>query len=153
MSSNREGLQLRNDITRSRETGTLAFVVLAQSEMIDDVTIIENAEMFIEWDKHFRTDSRGVIVREKVKDSWVLFRNIHPIIDKSQNIQPSKDKQGTMWIRIGDVGDQWPTWSQPLGTHDAYPQGAQVTHNGKRWISEVENNVWEPGIAMWRLAE
>lgn len=26
-----------------------------------------------------------------------------------------------------------------------YAKGAKVTHNGKKWISNVDNNHWEPG--------
>lgn len=40
-------------------------------------------------------------------------------------------------------------WRQPAGAHDAYPLGARVSHAGKRWISDIDNNVWEPGIAGW----
>jgi hypothetical protein len=40
-------------------------------------------------------------------------------------------------------------WVQPAGAHDAYPLGAEVTHNGRLWISEVADNVWEPGVFGW----
>lgn len=36
-------------------------------------------------------------------------------------------------------------WVQPSGATDAYPLGAEVTHNGKAWVSKVAANVWEPG--------
>ena len=42
-------------------------------------------------------------------------------------------------------GDEWPDWVQPTGGHDAYPKGAQVSHQDKHWISEIDANVWEPG--------
>lgn len=45
--------------------------------------------------------------------------------------------------------EEWPAWVQPLGAHDAYMQGAQVTHNERHWISEADNNVWEPGVSGW----
>jgi hypothetical protein len=37
----------------------------------------------------------------------------------------------------------------------SYDSGVQVTHNGKTWLSMVDNNVWEPGAAgvyksIWR---
>ena len=32
----------------------------------------------------------------------------------------------------------------PAGAHDAYPKGAKVTHNGKRYTSNVDANTWEP---------
>ena len=41
-------------------------------------------------------------------------------------------------------------WVQPTGQHDAYPLGAQVTHNGRTWTSTVAANVWPPGTgALW----
>lgn len=47
----------------------------------------------------------------------------------------------------GDSGSSdWPEWVQPTGAHDAYAKGSQVTHNGKRYVSEIDANVWEPGV-------
>ena len=44
-------------------------------------------------------------------------------------------------------GDQWVA---PTGAHDAYPQGAEVEHDGKRWIGLTPVNVWAPGTSGWR---
>lgn len=55
----------------------------------------------------------------------------------------------SLWVRIDDPAIEWPEWRQPAGAHDAYPLGARVSHAGKRWISDIDNNVWEPGIAGW----
>lgn len=55
----------------------------------------------------------------------------------------------SLWVRIDDPAIEWPEWRQPEGAHDAYPEGAKVTHNGKRWVSLVDANVWEPGSAQW----
>lgn len=41
-----------------------------------------------------------------------------------------------------------PAWEQPDSTN-AYATGDKVTHNGKTWISNVDNNVWEPGAYGW----
>jgi hypothetical protein len=40
-------------------------------------------------------------------------------------------------------------WIQPTGAHDAYAQGAVVTHNEFTWVSDVDDNVWEPGVYGW----
>jgi len=40
-------------------------------------------------------------------------------------------------------------WVQPEGSHDAYPLGAKVTHDGFTWKNEVKDNVWEPGVYGW----
>ena len=37
-------------------------------------------------------------------------------------------------------------WVQPSSTNP-YMDGDQVTHNGKTWESQIDNNTWEPGIA------
>lgn len=41
-------------------------------------------------------------------------------------------------------------WVQPTGAHDAYPAGWTVTRDGKKWISLIDGNVWEPGVSGWR---
>ena len=42
-------------------------------------------------------------------------------------------------------------WEQPDSTN-AYSQGDKVMHNGKTWISDIDNNVWEPGVYGWTEA-
>lgn len=53
-----------------------------------------------------------------------------------------------LWAR-GYKPDEVPEWVQPTGAHDAYMLGAKVTHIGKTWESDVDNNVWEPGVYGW----
>jgi hypothetical protein len=55
----------------------------------------------------------------------------------------------SLWVRIADPAEEWPEWIQPVGGHDAYGIGAQVSHNGKHWASDVDGNVWEPGVYGW----
>lgn len=45
--------------------------------------------------------------------------------------------------------EEWPEWKQPAGAHDAYKKDDKVTHNGKKWISTVDANVWEPSVHGW----
>ena len=46
-----------------------------------------------------------------------------------------------------------PEWEQP-GSTNPYMKGDQVKHNGKTWVSLIDNNVWEPGVtgtaALWQ---
>lgn len=41
-----------------------------------------------------------------------------------------------------------PAWEQPESTNP-YSAGDKVTHNGKTWVSDIDNNVWEPGVYGW----
>lgn len=43
-----------------------------------------------------------------------------------------------------------PEWVQPDSTNP-YRKGDKVTHNGKTWISDIDNNVWEPGVYGWEI--
>jgi hypothetical protein len=54
----------------------------------------------------------------------------------------------SIWKQV-HLGDTVPAWSQPLGAHDAYPAGFRVTHNSITWVSNVDGNVWEPGVSGW----
>ncbi|MGI6151600.1 MAG: chitinase, partial [Christensenellales bacterium] len=55
----------------------------------------------------------------------------------------------SLWVAVADPAIEWPEWVQPSGSHDAYEKGAKVTHNGKRWTSSADGNVWEPGVYGW----
>ena len=39
-------------------------------------------------------------------------------------------------------------WEQPDSTN-TYSAGDKVTHNGKTWVSDIDNNSWEPGVYGW----
>ena len=42
--------------------------------------------------------------------------------------------------------EEYPAWEPYNGIPPVkYQKGSKVTHNGKKWESMVDNNVWEPG--------
>ena len=55
-----------------------------------------------------------------------------------------------LWARTST--EEWPEWIQPTGAQDAYNTGDKVSHNGKHWTSDVDGNVWEPGVYGWTEA-
>lgn len=56
----------------------------------------------------------------------------------------------SLWVEVADPSIEFPDWVQPTGAHDAYMSGDKVSHNEKHWISEADNNIWEPGVYGWR---
>lgn len=56
----------------------------------------------------------------------------------------------SLWVEVADPAIEYPEWVQPTGAHDAYMTGDKVSHNEKHWISEADNNIWEPGVYGWR---
>lgn len=55
----------------------------------------------------------------------------------------------SLWTKVltSDTGEALP-WEQPESTNP-YSKGDKVTHNGKTWISDIDGNVWEPGVYGW----
>lgn len=57
------------------------------------------------------------------------------------------DVTPALWVRTST--DPFPEWVQPTGAHDAYAKGSKVSHNGKHWESDIDANVYEPGVYGW----
>ena len=59
------------------------------------------------------------------------------------------------WHPEPDIEGVLPVWIQPTGSHDAYPIGFEVTHNGSDWRCTQGDgaglNSWEPGVFGWTL--
>lgn len=56
----------------------------------------------------------------------------------------------SLWAEVlaGQDGTEIGEWVQPDSTNP-YMRGDRVTHNGKTYESEVDNNVWAPGAYGW----
>lgn len=55
----------------------------------------------------------------------------------------------SLWVEVSDPSVEFPDWKQPTGSTDAYAKGDKVSHNSKHWVSDYDNNVWEPGVYGW----
>lgn len=120
----------------------IMFVKMAQEQQLDDTAVAEFPELFVQWDENWRGKAGDI-----VRDEGQLYRSIHDVTDAGQNRKPSENP--SMWTRIGNPLEEFPEWIQPLGAHDAYSKGAKVSHNGKKWTSDSDGNVWEPGVYGW----
>lgn len=123
----------------------LMFVKAAQEQQLDETTIAEYPDLFVEWDANWRGKQGDI-----VQDEGNLYRSIHDVTNEGQNTKPSATP--SMWTRIGNPLDEFPEWVQPIGAHDAYAKGDKASHNGKNWVSTADNNVWEPGVYGWEEA-
>ena len=55
----------------------------------------------------------------------------------------------SLWVEVPDPSQEWPEWVQPTGAHNAYSMGDKVSHNDMHWISDINANVYEPGVYGW----
>lgn len=116
----------------------------AVSKNVDDQTAYDNPEAFPFW-------KAGV---SYVKDDRVRYKDALFKVLQNHTSQSdwTPDVAVSLFSEISDPSHEWPEWKQPSGGHDAYMKGDKVSHNEKHWISNVDNNVWEPGVYGWEEA-
>lgn len=108
---------------------------------LTDTEALEGIELFPRW----KTDET-YLIDERVRYENTLYKCLmnHTSQDTwTPPVSPS------LWVRVDDPGEEWPAWRQPTGSTDAYEMGAKVSHNEKHWISDIDANVYEPGVYGW----
>lgn len=106
---------------------------------LNDEEALESVELFPQW----RT-ATAYAVGDRVQDDGVLYKCLQAHTSQDDwrpHLTPA------LWVVVSV--DEWPEWRQPAGAHDAYPKGAKVSHNGKHWTSDIDANIYEPGVACW----
>lgn len=106
---------------------------------LDDETALKGVELFPMWgiDIDYAVDDR-------VQHEGTLYKCVQAHTSQSDW---TPDVTPALWVIV--TVEEWPEWVQPTGAQDAYAKDAKVTHNGERWISDVDSNVWEPGVYGW----
>ena len=132
-----------SEIDKATGTGGIMFVTLAESGSIDAITAAEHAELFAEWTYPVAYKA-GQIRRYGVDGT--LYKCL---LDHTSQADWTPDKSVSLWVAVSDPAEEWPAWSQPVGAHDAYGKGDQVSHKDRHWRSTVAANVWEPGVYGW----
>ena len=116
-------------------------VIEAAATSLSDGEAAKAVELFPAW-----AYPVNYVVGNRVSDGGKLY--------KCQQAHTSQgdwkpENSSSLWVGISDPAEEWPEWSQPVGSTDAYANGAKVSHNGKHWTSDVDANVWEPGVYGW----
>lgn len=108
---------------------------------LTDEEALENTELFPQWE----TD-HAYEVDDRVRYEDVLYKVLLAHVSQSTW---TPDVSPSLFVRVDDPGEEWPEWRQPTGATDAYMQGDKVSHNGKHWVSLIDNNIWEPSVYGW----
>lgn len=73
---------------------------------------------------------------------------LYQVLQEHESAEQWKpDEAVSLYKKIGITPSGYPIWTQPLGASDAYEKGDIVQHNERLWQSDIDGNVWEPGIA------
>ena len=105
---------------------------------LDDATALTGVELFPAW------ELVAYSVGDRVQYNGTLYKCVQAHTAQSDW---TPDATPALWVVV--TVEEWPEWVQPAGSHDSYAKDAKVTHNGERWISDVDSNVWEPGVYGW----
>lgn len=129
----------------SKAISDIAFVTMAESGTIDEVTATERISVFAEWQPNVAVVA-GSLRSFGEGDDKKLYRCL-----QAHTTQAGWEPIAApaLWKLAGDPAEEWPAWSQPIGAVDAYLAGDKVSHGGGRWTSDVDGNVWEPGVYGW----
>ena len=111
----------------------------ASASITDDSTALDVIELFPVYKVN-----HAYSVGDRFQDQNKLYKVI-----QAHTSQEDWKPESTPALYAQVSVEEWPEWIQPSGAHDAYPLNAKVTHNGKKWISTVSDNVWEPGAYGW----
>ena len=104
-----------------------------------DELALESIELFPKW-----AAGISVTAGERYQYNGVLYRVVQSHTTQSDW---TPDITQALWTVVSL--EEWPEWIQPTGSSDAYNKGDKVSHNGKHWVSDVDANVWAPGVYGW----
>lgn len=128
----------------SREKARLLRKLIERmSAELPDSDAFDAAELFPVW------AMKDYAVGDRVQYEGNLYKCIQAHTAQSDW---TPDTAVSLWVKVDDPAIEWPEWRQPTGAQDAYAKGAKVSHNGKHWISDVDSNVWAPGVYGWSEA-
>ena len=106
-----------------------------------DETALTSIELFPMW-----AIGRAYAVDDRVQHGGTLYKCVQAHTSQT-GWEP--ENAPSLWAKVLIPDENViPEWEQPDSTN-AYAKGDKVTHNGKTWVSDVENNVWEPGVYGW----
>lgn len=127
----------------------LTAAVDARLNQIDvALTVIPDAEapdamtLFRKWEPGL-----SLVLGQRLQHSGKLYRVEQPHTSQ-EGWEP--DKTPALFTEIAKPGEI-PEWKQPTGAQDAYNKGDRARHSGQVWESDVDANVWEPGVYGWSV--
>lgn len=117
-------------------------LIVRAAKSLTDSDAFYGKELYDRWSG----DGVGYEVGDRVRYGEELYKCLTTHISQ-ESWKP--DVSPSLWVRIDDPAVEWPEWIQPTGSTDAYAKGAKVSHLGKHWVSDYDNNVWEPSVFGW----
>lgn len=120
----------------------LRYYIEKASLSLTDEDALQAVELYPAWQA-----GAAYTVDERIRYNSTLYRCVQAHTSQEDW---TPDATPALWTVVSL--DEWPEWVQPTGAQDAYAKGYKVSHNDKHWTSDIDGNVWEPGIYGWSEA-
>lgn len=125
----------KSEALRYRHRIESAVQSLPDSEALDVVTLYQEWALGISYPADYKVQWGGVLWRclqaHTSQEGW------------------EPENAPSLWAKVLIPNETViPDWKQPDSTNP-YSAGDKVSHNGKTWVSDIDNNVWEPGVYGW----
>ena len=86
---------------------------------------------------------------EDLDQHWVRITAERERRRKIEAIPELLNQQLGEYQKAAGVHTDGEEWVQPTSYLDVYMKDAVVTHSGKTWTSNIDNNALEPGVSGW----
>lgn len=126
---------------RANKAHELRNAMNSASEVLTDKQALSAVALYPLW-----SPDASYVVGERVRYEDKLYKCLQAH-DAQDGWNPSDAVSLWAEVLIPDP-EVIPDWVQPESTNP-YMKGDKVMHNGSAWISDIDNNVWEPSVYGW----
>lgn len=127
-----------NIVDRARQLRTQ---VETMADSLEDEEALKVVELFPKW-----TENEAYAIGDRVRYEGILYKCL--IAHTSQSDWIPSDAV-SLWARVLIPDPEViPEWEQPESTNP-YMKGDKVKHLNRIWVSDIDNNVWEPSVYGW----
>lgn len=118
-----------------------AYIEKAAASLTDEEAL-DAIQLYPSWKNNHEYNEVG----ERVRYDGVLYKVLQPHVSQAGWAPPHAPSLFAK-VLIPDEDTVY-EWEQPDSTNP-YSKGDRVSHNGKIWVSDIDGNVWEPGVYGW----
>ena len=129
-------------------TAIMKLIVKQARQVTDDTEALSLQILYKQWDTQI---GKTLQVGEYINYNEILYKVLqeHTV---QEDWTPDASPSLFAKVLVDPTGETILEWQQPESTNP-YMKGDKVTHNGQTYISDIDNNVWEPGVYGWSVVQ
>lgn len=127
-----------NIVDRARQLRTQ---VETMTDSLEDEDALKVVELFPKW-----AENTAYAIGDRVRYEGILYKCL---IAHTSQFDWTPSDAVSLWARVLIPDPEViPEWEQPESTNP-YMKGDKVKHLNRTWVSDIDNNVWEPSVYGW----